>query len=167
MFDGALRAIAVVASATIALSFVLFAAEEVSDASKKQQTAVVDPGPQAEQARAERHTQVREAIEDANDVLLSPFAALVEGSGSAWVQRGVPALIGLLLYGMGLAYLAQQGQPGASWDSVSWDSVSWDSVSWDSVSWDSVSWDSVSWDSVSWDSVGGGAVSWDSVLGDD
>jgi serine protease AprX len=63
---------------------------------------------------------------------------------------------------VGLAYLAHQGQPGASWDSVSWDSVSWDSVSWDSVSWDSVSWDSVSWDSVS-----GGAVSWDSVIGDD
>jgi serine protease AprX len=63
---------------------------------------------------------------------------------------------------VGLAYLAEQGQPAVSWDSVSWDSVSWDSVSWDSVSWDSVSWDSVSWDSVSWDSV-----SWDSVLGDD
>jgi serine protease AprX len=63
---------------------------------------------------------------------------------------------------VGLAYLAQHGQPAVSWDSVSWDSVSWDSVSWDSVSWDSVSWDSVSWDSVSWDSV-----SWDSVLGND
>jgi serine protease AprX len=44
---------------------------------------------------------------------------------------------------VGLAYLAQDGQPAVSWDSVSWDSVSWDSVSWDSVSWDSVSWDSV------------------------
>ena len=56
---------------------------------------------------------------------------------------------------VGLAYLAVNGQPGATWDSVSWGSVSWDSVSWDSVSWDSVSWDSVSWDSVSWDSVYG------------
>ena len=62
---------------------------------------------------------------------------------------------------VGLAYLSANGQPGATWDSVSWGSVSWDSVSWDSVSWDSVSWDSVSWDSVSWDSV-----SWDSVYGD-
>jgi hypothetical protein len=107
VFDGALRAIAVVTSVIIALSFILFAAEEVSDASKQQQTAVVDPGPRAGQARAQRHTKAREAIDDANDVVLRPFAGLVEGSSSAWVQRGVPTLLGLLLYGIGLAYLAR------------------------------------------------------------
>jgi hypothetical protein len=45
---------------------------------------------------------VREAIDDANDVLLSPFADAGAGSESRWVRRTVPAALALLVYGLGL-----------------------------------------------------------------
>ena len=44
MLDVALRAIALVSCAIIALSFVLFATEQAGDASRGQVSAVVDPG---------------------------------------------------------------------------------------------------------------------------
>jgi len=107
MIDGALRGVAVLASAIVALSFVLFAVEEVRSASERQQSAIVDPGPGAERQRAADHTPAREAVDDANDVLLKPFAGLVH-SDNAWATRGIPALLGLLVYGLGLAYLARR-----------------------------------------------------------
>ena len=107
MIDGVLRGAAVLASAIIALSFVLFAVEEVRFASERQQSAIVDPGAERERARAADHTAAREAIDDANDVLLRPFAGVVD-SDNAWATRGVPALLGLLVYGLGLAYLARR-----------------------------------------------------------
>ena len=99
VIDRALRTVAVGASAIIALSFVLFAAEQMADASKAQQSAVVDPGAAQERARAEGHTTVREAIDDANDVLTQPFAGVVD-SGSIWAKRGVTTLLALLAYGV-------------------------------------------------------------------
>jgi hypothetical protein len=50
--------------------------------------------------------------------LLGPFAALV-GSENAWVMHGVPALMALLLYGLGLGLLAnalpKQRAHGGDW----------------------------------------------------
>jgi hypothetical protein len=106
VLDGALRAIAIVLSAFITLSFVLFAVENLRDASEAQRSAVIDPGAAAEEQRAEGHTAVREAIDDVNDVVLRPFAGVAD-SDNEWVQRIVPALLGLLLYGFGLAFLAR------------------------------------------------------------
>lgn len=106
VIDGALRTVAVAASAIIALSFVLFAVEEVSEASRQQQSAIA-PSSADEQRRAAAHTPAREAVDDANDVVLAPFAAFGDASGNAWARRGVPALLGLLVYGVGLAYLAR------------------------------------------------------------
>ena len=48
---------------------------------------------------------MREAIDDANDLLLQPFSGLVN-SPSNWVMHGVPALLALLVYGLGLGLLA-------------------------------------------------------------
>jgi hypothetical protein len=106
VLDGALRGIAIVLSAFIALSFVLFAVENLRDASDAQRSAVIDPGAAVEQRRAEEHTAVREAIDDVNDVVLRPFAGVVS-SDNEWVQRIVPGVLGLLVYGLGLAYLAR------------------------------------------------------------
>ena len=50
---------------------------------------------------------MREYIDDANDVLLRPFAGLVANDTSRWVQRGVPALLGLLVYGFLLSFFAR------------------------------------------------------------
>lgn len=107
VIDRGLRALAGLASALIVLSFALFAVEEVRDASDRQQDAVVAPGPDAERRRAADHTWARELVDDANDVILRPFAG-VTGADNAWARRGIPALLGLLVYGLGLAYLARR-----------------------------------------------------------
>ena len=92
--------------AIIALSFVLFASEQASDASHGQVSAVVDPGGATERQRESHHTKAREAIDDVNDVILRPFAAPLS-SDNVWVKRGVPTLLGLLVYGLLLLYLAR------------------------------------------------------------
>ena len=112
-----LRLIAIALSAVVALGFVMFAVDEMNRGSKTQQQAVDQgtgaqqtvappaPTPQEEIAREREHSKPREAIDDANDVLLSPFSGLV-GSKSNWVIHGVPALLALLVYGLGLGLLA-------------------------------------------------------------
>ena len=44
-------------------------------------------------------------VDDVNDVLLAPFASLID-SDSVWVNHGVPALLAFLLYGVGVGFLA-------------------------------------------------------------
>ena len=94
------------ATLVIALSFALFAVEHTRDASQAQASAVIDAGGAVEAKRARDHTTAREVVDDADDVLLRPFAAVID-SDNEWVQRGIPALFGLLLYGIGLLYLAR------------------------------------------------------------
>jgi hypothetical protein len=50
---------------------------------------------------------VREKIDDADDVLLRPFAFVAGNSDSSWVRRGAPAVLALLVYGFGLSFLAR------------------------------------------------------------
>jgi hypothetical protein len=110
------RLLAIAASVVIALGFVLFAIDEMDGASKGQQRALAEqtgvsdpadvaPAPEEEAARARQNTSIREAIDDANDVLLAPFSD-VTNSKDSWVIRGVPTLLGLLVYGLGLGLLA-------------------------------------------------------------
>jgi hypothetical protein len=113
-----LRLLAIAASVVIALSFLLFAIDEMDRGSKTQQQALAEetgvpepqlaqpaPAPEEEAERERRHSSLREAIDDANDVLLQPFSTLAN-SDSNWVTRGVPTLLGLLIYGLGLGLLA-------------------------------------------------------------
>jgi hypothetical protein len=113
-----IRMIAIVMSGFILFGFAFFAADELDRGSKNQQNALanelgdetVDPNPIAptsddEAAREAAHSSVREVVDDANDLLLGPFVDLVD-SDQVWVNHGVPALLGLLLYGVGLGFLA-------------------------------------------------------------
>lgn len=113
------------AALVLVISFGLFAIDQARDGSKQQVAKVdtelspsgkppstargnlnrADPTPRTERAREKAHGDVREAIDDANDVLTSPFANVVD-SGSIWVQRGVPSLIAFLLFAVGLRLLA-------------------------------------------------------------
>jgi hypothetical protein len=108
-----LRLIAIGASIVIVLSFGAFVSDQ-STAGRENQIAKVDrqvaPGAEVERLREKEHGQVREAIDDANDFLLNPFANLID-SDSLWAQRIVTAIIGLLLYGLGLALLANYFRP--------------------------------------------------------
>jgi hypothetical protein len=119
-----LRAIAILASAIVALSFATFAVDEIDRGSKTQQALVSSelgqpaPPPSVERVREQQHGKVRELVDDGNDVLLAPFAGLFD-SNSAWLTRGVPALIGLLVYGLGLGlianYLPKPKPRGGDW----------------------------------------------------
>ena len=108
---GLLRVLALGACAIVALGFTMFAADEAARGSAAQQSKVADelgtaaPEAATERLREREHGDVREAIDDANDVLLAPFAGLVT-SENAWLERGVPTLLALLVYGVGLLTLA-------------------------------------------------------------
>jgi len=114
------RICAVTAAALVALSFLMFAVDELGKGSDQQVRSVRgelaparpalrvnEPAPpaQIERVREKRHSSVREVVDDANDVLVSPFTGIVD-SDDSWVQRLVPLALALLLYGLGGLLLA-------------------------------------------------------------
>ena len=122
-------------SGLVLLGFAYFATDEMSRGSQHQQNAL-----NSELARHQDRTRLsrprrrrrpqrervngtfREAVEDANDILIGPFADLVDSSDNSWVTHGVPALLGLLLYGFCLGMLAnmlpKSTRHGADWRTV-------------------------------------------------
>jgi hypothetical protein len=112
---GPLRAASVLATAIVVLSFVLFALDETRAASQRsaaetaglQAARSADPNPSQERAREAAHSRARELIDDADDVLLAPFAWAAPDTGDKWVRRGVPGLVAVVVYGFGLSFLAR------------------------------------------------------------
>ena len=105
-----LRTISYAACALVIIGFVAFSYDQiwiVSDQAQKQiaNTALADPSPAGERAREHEHTKARETIDDANDVLLKPFAGIATTT-EPWLSRLIPTLLALLVYGFGLGYLA-------------------------------------------------------------
>ncbi len=124
-----IRWIAIVTSVIVALGFLAFAVDEMDRGSQEQQNqladglkdldpedaaalgkvdaSIGDPAPSAaeERLREQEHGAAREVIDDMNDVLLAPFAGLID-SDNGWVNHGIPSLLALLVYGLGLATLA-------------------------------------------------------------
>jgi hypothetical protein len=121
VLEGLLRAAAIAASGIVILSFGLFAVDETRSASARtvaeiagQRAArVADPSSRQERARERAHGTVRELIDDANDILIAPFASLASRTGDKWAQRGLPALAAIAVYGFGLSFLARfsRGRP--------------------------------------------------------
>jgi hypothetical protein len=119
--------VSTLASIVLVVSFGLFAIDQARGGSKQQVARLgkelqpasdastnvnqADPSPRTERARERRHGDLREAVDDVDDVLVSPFTGIVE-SDSIWVQRGVPSLIALLLFGVALRILSAY-LPGA------------------------------------------------------
>lgn len=113
-----IRVVAIVMSGFVLLGFAYFATDELDRGSKTQQHALAEelgqlpgeaspiaPAPADEAAREAAHSSFREIVDDVNDVLLGPFVDVVD-SEDVWVQRGIPTLMALLLYGVGLGFLA-------------------------------------------------------------
>jgi hypothetical protein len=107
------RRLSIVLSLIVATGFVLFAVDDfdrASDASRSRlggQPDAIDPTPRDERERERLHGPVREVVDDANDVLLRPFAGVADTADSRWVRRGIPALLGLLVYGALLSFAAR------------------------------------------------------------
>jgi hypothetical protein len=125
------RLLAVVCSAIVLLGFAYFATDELSRGSQNQQNkldkevtgahsdpAPIAPSPDQEASRERVNGKFREAVDDANDVLLGPFTGLID-SNDRWVTHGVPTLLALLLYGLGLGMLAnmlpKEREHGGDW----------------------------------------------------
>jgi hypothetical protein len=106
------RILAVSATALVALGFVLFALDESEKGSREQVSKVdealnaPDPSAVQEGVRERNRSELRELIDDSNDVLLKPFAWLADGSEGAWGRRLVPTALALLVYGLGGLLLA-------------------------------------------------------------
>jgi hypothetical protein len=123
-----LRLAALVASALVVAGFTTFAVDEAQRGSQTQVRKLGDdlnhpvPSANVEQLRERSHGDARELIDDANDVLLAPFASLVE-TRSAWVARLVPTALALLAYGLGVSLLAnalpQRGRRTRDWRTAS------------------------------------------------
>jgi hypothetical protein len=109
-----IRIAASLACLFVVLGFGAFAIDQARGASEESVSGIKgdpatfsDPSPDQERAREKQHSTIREGIDDVNDLLLSPFAGVVDSSKSKWVRRLVPALIALLVYGFGLGFLAR------------------------------------------------------------
>lgn len=115
------RLLAIVASAVIGLSLIMFAIDQSGEGTETQlrsldgkETSSVhsedavsapNPGPGAERVREAKNSSAREFVDDGNDLLASPFTGIVD-SDDVWVERLVPAVLGLLLFGLGGLLLA-------------------------------------------------------------
>jgi hypothetical protein len=123
--DSVIRYMAVAISVVVMVGFAVFAIDETDKGSKTQQaklerelgptTAPIAPSARDEAMRERHHGSFREAIDD---VLLRPFVEVVD-SDNSWVNHGIPALLGLLVYGFGLGLLAnmlpRQRSHGNDW----------------------------------------------------
>lgn len=119
MVSTVLRYLAFLTSAFVVLSFGLFTIDEMREASATTRVRIADSGSRDRDVEAQatadavarrKHSKVRRTIDDVNEQITSPFAGLVSSDDNRWVQRGVPALLALLVFGVGLGFLARYAQ---------------------------------------------------------
>lgn len=112
MISSAIRFISNALCVLLIASFAMFVLDELTSA-KTQQLAVVN-GANKTQTIRDVHGrevnlargQLRTKIDDANDAVLASAEALVAGQ-NPWLMRGVPFLLGLLVFGLGGHLLAR------------------------------------------------------------
>jgi hypothetical protein len=99
----------------VAASFLVFVVDQTGSASTHQQKELSElPSPTNTPAGAAPATPapthestVHKTLDEAANVFTSPFSGVVSGSHSQWVIRGVKTLLALLVFGLGLSYLAR------------------------------------------------------------
>ena len=102
----ALATCALISCALVSLGFALFAVNQASSATR-QQTAALNSAPSAPAPRQSRaEGQPRRFIDAAARKLTSPFRSLLSTS-SQWSAEIFSTLMALLVYGVGLGYLAR------------------------------------------------------------
>jgi hypothetical protein len=91
----------------LAASFLVFAVNQTSSASGHQRE-VLGETVTPENAPAKPHeNSIHKGLDEASEALTSPFSSIVPASQSEWGNRAVRLILGLLLYGFGLGYLAR------------------------------------------------------------
>ncbi|HWX45396.1 MAG TPA: hypothetical protein VNY52_08745 [Solirubrobacteraceae bacterium] len=95
----------------VVASFVIFAVNQTSRASTHQQEELSGAAATAHASTAavpvSHEGTVHRVIDEAATKLTSPFSGITAGSTSQWAIRGVGTVMALLMYGVGLGYLAR------------------------------------------------------------
>jgi hypothetical protein len=102
----ALVLVALAASLLLLASFGMFARDQLAGASKNQQNQLVAGAQQTRPTPSRPVAQPRRFIDGAAQKLTSPFASLVQ-SDSPWATKGLPTVIALVVYGVGIGFLAR------------------------------------------------------------
>jgi hypothetical protein len=99
--------VACVCSAFVVASFAMFARDQLAGASAHQ-VAEINPTPVSSNAPATpvHHAQPRRFIDGAASTLTSPFSSIVQ-SDNPWVNHALPTVFALLVYGVGIGYVAR------------------------------------------------------------
>jgi hypothetical protein len=100
--------IACLTSALIAVSFALFARDQLAGASQHQvaEIATSQPTTPGVIPQGAHHGQPRAFIDGAASDLTSPFKSIVV-SDNQWVTHGIPTILALLAYGVGIGFVAR------------------------------------------------------------
>ena len=93
----------------VIVSFAIFVLEQTSEASSNQQNEVTGANSTApaHAAKPKHESTVHKVIDEAAKALTSPFSGVTAGSSSQWAIRGVGTVLALLVYGLGVGYLAR------------------------------------------------------------
>ena len=95
--------------ALVIVSFGLFARDQMAGASEHQQTELAAGLPSTAAGgspSSHAHRQPRRFIDGAANALEAPFKSIVS-TQSEWVKHIFPAIFALLVYGLGLGFLAR------------------------------------------------------------
>lgn len=105
-----LRLASRIACLIVIVSFAIFALEQTSEASSHQQNEVTGSAIGAAAPHSKKHAPegtVHRVIDEVASALTSPFSGITAGSTSQWAIRGVGTVLALLVYGIGIGYLAR------------------------------------------------------------
>jgi hypothetical protein len=115
-----LRLASILLCLVVCVSFALFAINQTSAASAHQQRELNNELPTPAQAGASGATtrptgtdgqakkgSLRHTIDEVAERVTSPFSGLVVGSSSEWLKRTLLLLLALLVYGLGLGFVAR------------------------------------------------------------
>jgi hypothetical protein len=96
----------------VVVSFALFVIDQTSSASTHQQEALngtngTSSVAKTQSAQPAHEGTVHQTIDEVASKLIAPFSGITAGSTSQWVIRGVGTLMALLVYGIGIGYLAR------------------------------------------------------------
>jgi hypothetical protein len=106
MVSRALTTCALICCAFVGVSFALFAVDQASTATKQQVTQLDSGSPKTDPAKPAKVGQPRRFIDGAARALTSPFRSLLR-SNSQWSVEIASTLLALLVYGVGIGYLAR------------------------------------------------------------
>ncbi|HEY6398575.1 MAG TPA: hypothetical protein VIX82_14090 [Solirubrobacteraceae bacterium] len=104
----ALRLLSVACCTLVVISFAMFAYDQLSSASQRQQREVttgVSAAPSTGPPTRQREQPGR-FIDAAASELTAPFRTIV-ASANEWVQHGLETVFALAFYGLGLGFLAR------------------------------------------------------------